>query len=57
MRSLLVPLMLALALAAGTPAALAQENDSSPPPSGAPDSPAAKTSLADYKGGLDDRSP
>jgi cytochrome c-type biogenesis protein CcmH len=38
-----------LALGAGSPVALAQENDSSPPLSGAPDTPAARTSLADIE--------
>jgi cytochrome c-type biogenesis protein CcmH len=40
---------LALALAASPPAASAQENDSSPPLSAAPDAPSAKTSLADIE--------
>jgi cytochrome c-type biogenesis protein CcmH len=41
--------VLVLALAAAAPAAVAQENDSSPPLSGAPDSAAAQTSLADIE--------
>jgi cytochrome c-type biogenesis protein CcmH len=41
--------LLALALGAGPATALAQENDSSPPLSGAPESPAAETSLADIE--------
>jgi cytochrome c-type biogenesis protein CcmH len=48
-RLALVPLVAALFLSAGSPAAPAQENDSSPPLSGAPDSAAAKTSLADIE--------
>jgi cytochrome c-type biogenesis protein CcmH len=41
--------LVAVAALAGGPVASAQENDSSPPLSGAPDSPAAKTSLADIE--------
>jgi cytochrome c-type biogenesis protein CcmH len=48
-RLALVPLVAALFLSAGSPAAPAQENDSSPPLSGAPDSAAAETSLADIE--------
>jgi cytochrome c-type biogenesis protein CcmH len=49
MRTRLALGVLVLALAAGAPAAVAQENDSSPPLSGAPDSAAAQTSLADIE--------
>jgi cytochrome c-type biogenesis protein CcmH len=48
-RLALVPLVAAFVLGAGSSAALAQENDSSPPLSGAPDNPAAETSLADIE--------
>jgi cytochrome c-type biogenesis protein CcmH len=45
----LLGVTLSLPLSVGSPIALAQENDSSPPLADAPDSPAAETSLADIE--------
>lgn len=44
-----IGMLAALALAVGAPGAFSQENDSSPPLSGAPESSAAETSLADIE--------